>query len=80
MSSNILFLNKFVLISILFAANSSIICCLCFSSCAVAKYAVALVSQTIRFEISSNHPPTLLFSNTLLIIPVSTVTLQLLCN
>ena len=74
------FQNKFVLISIRFAANSSIICCLCFPSCVVAKFAVAHVSQTIRFEISSDRPPTLLFSNTPLIIPVSTVTSQLLCH
>ena len=77
---NILFLNKFVLISILFVANSSIISCLCFPPCAVAKFAVAHVSQTKRFEISSNRPPTSLFSNTPLIISVSTVTSQLLCH
>ena len=74
------FAEKFVLISIHFIANSSITCCLCFLPCAVAKFAVAHVSQTIRFEISSNGPPTSLFSNTRLIIPVSTVTSQLLCN
>ena len=75
-----MFSNIFVLIGILVVANSSITCCLCFLPWAVAKCAVAHVSQTIRFEISSNRPPTLLFSNTQLIIPVSTVTSQLLCN
>ena len=58
------FAEKFVLISISFIANSSITCCLCFRPCAVAMVAVAHVSQTIRFEISSNRPPTLLFSYT----------------
>ena len=74
------YLNKVVLISIPFVANSSITCCLCFPSCAIAKFAIAHVSQTVRLEISSNRPPTLVFSNTPLIIPVSTVTSQLLCN
>ena len=74
------YLNKVVLISIPFVSNNSITCCLCFPSCAVAKFAIAHVSQIIRLEISSNRPPTLLFSNTPLIIPVSTVTSQLLCN
>ena len=80
MFSNILFQNKFVLISIPFVANSSITCCLCFPPRAVAKFAVAHVSQTIRFEISSNRPPTLLFSNTPLTILVFTMTSQLLCH
>ena len=74
------YLNIVVLISIPFVANSSITCCLCFPSCAVAKFAIAHVSQTVRLEISSNRPPTLVFSNTPPIIPVSTVTSQLLCN
>ena len=69
------YVNKFVLIGTPFLAKSSIICCLCFPPCAVAKLAVVHVSQTIRFETSSNRPPTLLFSNTSLII---SVTLQLL--
>ena len=64
------YLNEVVLINVLFIANSSITCCLCFPPCAVAKCAVAHVSQTIRFEISSKRPPTLLFSNTPLIISV----------
>ena len=73
------YLNKVVLISIPFVANSSITC-LSFPSCAVAKFAIAHVSQTIRLEISFNRPPTLVFSNTSLIISASTVTSQLLCN
>ena len=42
------YVNKFVLIGTPFLAKSSIICCLCFPPCAVAKLAVVHVSQTIR--------------------------------